>query len=543
MINVSRVSKNYTGEPVLCDVSFTVKKEEKIAVVGPNGSGKSTLLNLIANRDTPDSGQIAVDKDNNIGVLEQIPNEQFNLSVRQVLKSSFSYLEDLSKEIKGLEDKMARESDNESLLDINLKRYGKKIEEFERLGGYSIESSINSVVEGLGINGIINNQYDTLSGGEKTKVGLGKLLLSRPEILLLDEPTNHLDVHAIEWLEDFVKSYKGTVLFISHDKTFLSNVAEKIIDIYDNEVKVWSYKYNEFLIEKEKFLLNEFNRYTEQQKKIKKMKEAIKTLREWANRSKPPSEALHRRATNMEKALNRIQKIQKPKMQNDVIKDDFEKSNRSSNTIFLIENAKKQYGDRILFENVNLYINYGEKIGIVGNNGTGKSTLIKCLLGNEKLTKGTIKSGNNLNIGYISQSLLEMESDMTVLEAFREGLVIEAGEARNILARFLFFGSNVNQKVKNLSGGERMRLRLAQLMQMPINILILDEPTNHLDIETQEIIQQCIEDFFGTVLCISHDRSLLNSLESTLWIDKGLIEKYKGPYFYAKEKKEKASSN
>ncbi|MTL07326.1 ATP-binding cassette domain-containing protein, partial [Turicibacter sanguinis] len=399
-----------------------------------------------------------------------------------------------------------------------LNTYGKLLERFESIGGYQVDSTIQFVTNGLGINHLLDISFDSLSGGERTKVELAKQLITKPDILLLDEPTNHLDIYSIEWLELFIKNYKGTVLFVSHDKTFLENVAQKVLDIENKKVTLWPYNYKNFLKEKEKFLLAEFERFKNQQKKIKKMKAAIKQLREWANQSIPPSEALHRRASSMEKALDRIVLIPKPQLEKNSIRSSFQESQYISQDIVSIENGSKYIGNNVLIDNINILIRNGEKVGIVGRNGVGKSTLIKCILGKEMLDLGVLRIGDNLKIGYIAQSLVNTPKKTTVLNAFREEINVDESQARNILAKYLFYGSDVYKLVNNLSGGERMRLRLAQLMQQPLNILILDEPTNHLDIETQELLEKCIENFSGTILCVSHNRSLLNKFETILWI-------------------------
>ncbi|MCU7192792.1 MULTISPECIES: ribosomal protection-like ABC-F family protein [Bacillota] len=535
MINIHNITKNINGESLIVSSSFSINYNEKIALTGPNGSGKSTLLKIIAQIDFPDSGDISINSGYTVGIMNQIPDINLNMSTYDILKKAFTEIELISNKLRELESQMSIPNAKNNI-DLLLNTYGKLLERFESIGGYQVDSTIQFVTNGLGINHLLDISFDSLSGGERTKVELAKQLITKPDILLLDEPTNHLDIYSIEWLELFIKNYKGTVLFVSHDKTFLENVAQKVLDIENKKVTLWPYNYKNFLKEKEKFLLAEFERFKNQQKKIKKMKAAIKQLREWANQSIPPSEALHRRASSMEKALDRIVLIPKPQLEKNSIRSSFQESQYISQDIVSIENGSKYIGNNVLIDNINILIRNGEKVGIVGRNGVGKSTLIKCILGKEMLDLGVLRIGDNLKIGYIAQSLVNTPKKTTVLNAFREEINVDESQARNILAKYLFYGSDVYKLVNNLSGGERMRLRLAQLMQQPLNILILDEPTNHLDIETQELLEKCIENFSGTILCVSHNRSLLNKFETILWIKNKQIYSLIGPYNYAREK-------
>lgn len=535
MINIHNITKNINGESLIVSSSFSINYNEKIALTGPNGSGKSTLLKIIAQIDFPDSGDISINSGYTVGIMNQIPDINLNMSTYDILKKAFTEIELISNKLRELESQMSIPNAKNNI-DLLLNTYGKLLERFESIGGYQVDSTIQFVTNGLGINHLLDISFDSLSGGERTKVELAKQLITKPDILLLDEPTNHLDIYSIEWLELFIKNYKGTVLFVSHDKTFLDNVAQKVLDIENKKVTLWPYNYKNFLKEKEKFLLAEFERFKNQQKKIKKMKAAIKQLREWANQSIPPSEALHRRASSMEKALDRIVLIPKPQLEKNSIRSSFQESQYISQDIVSIENGSKYIGNNVLIDNINILIRNGEKVGIVGRNGVGKSTLIKCILGKEMLDLGVLRIGDNLKIGYIAQSLVNTPKKTTVLNAFREEINVDESQARNILAKYLFYGSDVYKLVNNLSGGERMRLRLAQLMQQPLNILILDEPTNHLDIETQELLEKCIENFSGTILCVSHNRSLLNKFETILWIKNKQIYSLIGPYNYAREK-------
>ncbi|EEM73671.1 ABC transporter ATP-binding protein uup [Bacillus thuringiensis serovar andalousiensis BGSC 4AW1] len=362
------------------------------------------------------------------------------------------------------------------------------------------------------------------------------MLLQKPDLLLLDEPTNHLDLFAVEWLEQFLKEYNGTVMVISHDRYFLDEVVTKIFDLEDGEIHVYHTNYSRFVEEKEERLLQEFQAYQEQQKKIKKMKEAIKRLREWANQANPPNEGLHKRARSMERALERMQKLKKPILERKQMGLQFEGQDRSGKDVVVIKEVSKGFADHPLFNEVNLHVRFQERAAIVGRNGTGKTTLLKLLLEQIEPDTGEIRIGSSVKIGYLSQHAYGKRKS-NVLEAFREYVAVTEGEARHILAKFLFYGPAVFKKVTQLSGGEKMRLRLAQLMYQDINFLILDEPTNHLDIESREVLEEALEQYNGTILAVSHDRYFLNKLfEKTYWIDEHKLFEFAGNYAWARQK-------
>ncbi|KIP23585.1 ABC transporter family protein [Bacillus thuringiensis serovar morrisoni] len=417
-----------------------------------------------------------------------------------------------------------------------MERYGVIQEKFAFLGGYEIEANIMKVANGLQVTNLFSRVFTELSGGEQTKVSLAYMLLQKPDLLLLDEPTNHLDLFAVEWLEQFLKEYNGTVMVISHDRYFLDEVVTKIFDLEDGAIHVYHTNYSQFVEEKEGRLLQEFQAYQEQQKKIKKMKEAIKRLREWANQANPPNEGLHKRARNMERALERIEKLKRPILERKQMGLQFEGQERSGKDVVVMKEVSKGFAGRPLFEQANLHVRFQERAAIVGRNGTGKTTLLKLLLKEMEPEAGAIRVGSSVKIGYLSQHTYEnMKSN--VLEAFRENVTVTEGEARHILAKFLFYGPAVFKKVTQLSGGEKMRLRLAQLMYQDINFLILDEPTNHLDIESREVLEEALEQYNGTILAVSHDRYFLNKLfEKTYWIDECKLFEFAGNYAWARQK-------
>lgn len=541
--SVNHAAKMYGGNAIFEDISIEIKEKERVGLVGRNGSGKTTLFRLLAGKETPDAGQIHWKKGLKIGYLEQIPEYEQSMKVKEVLKKTFSDLETIEGKMKQMEQEMARDINPEQLL-LLMEEYGKLQEYFTNAGGYEMEAKIEKMVNGLKIEQLVMKEYGALSGGEKTKVGLAMLLLQEPDFLLLDEPTNHLDLMAVEWLGKFLQDYNGTVLVVSHDRYFLDEVIQKVVDLEDGEVTTYHTNFTNFTKEKEEKLLREFQAYEEQQKKIKKMREAIKRLREWANRANPPNEGLHKRARNMERAIERMEKLARPIINRKKMNFDMEASDRSGKNVIQLKNVSKSFGDQLLFQQVQMQISYKDRAAIIGENGSGKSTLLKMILQQLVPDKGEVKIGSNVKIGYLSQHvLMEMEGE-TVIEAFRNEVHVTEGEARHILAQFLFYGHSVFQKVSNLSGGERMRLRLAQLMYQEINLLILDEPTNHLDIESREVLEEALEDFDGTILAVSHDRYFLNKLfQKIYWIQEKGVHCYEGNYTYAREKsKERQTS-
>ncbi|MFC4557309.1 ribosomal protection-like ABC-F family protein [Virgibacillus kekensis] len=534
--SVNKIAKMYGGNSIFEDISFEIKEKERVGLVGRNGSGKTTLIRLLAGEETPDAGQIHWKKGAAIGYLTQIPDHNNSTTTKDVLRSAFSPLLQMEEKMKKLEAEMGMETNTNKLQNL-IGEYGNLQDQYANNGGYEIESNIEKIVHGLNIQLLIDQPFSRLSGGEKTKVGLGLMLLKQPDLLLLDEPTNHLDLMAVEWLGNFLREYSGTVLVISHDRYFLDEVVNKVIDLEDGEVTTYHTNFTGFVKEKEEKLLREFQAYEEQQKKIKKMKEAIKRLRDWANRANPPNADLHRRARNMERALERMEKLNRPILNRKKMNLEMETSDRSGNDVIMLKDVSKCFDDKLLFESVNMHITYQNRAAIIGENGTGKSTLLKLILQQLYPDKGEVRIGSNVKIGYLSQSIFSSIEDETVIETFRDVVKVTEGEARRILARFMFYGYTVFQKVSQLSGGERMRLRLAQLMYQDINLLILDEPTNHLDIESREVLEEALEDFKGSLLTVSHDRYFLNKLFGKIyWIEAGKIHCFEGNYTWAKEK-------
>lgn len=536
-LSVNSISKMFGGNTIFENLSLEIHEGDRVGLVGRNGSGKTTLFKLLAGEEIPDSGQIHWRKGTTIGYLKQIPVFQNDITALDVLKTAFAALVEMETQMKELEVKMASQSLSAEELERSVEKYGQLQDQYTLLGGYEMDANIDRISNGLSIQHLLDKSFQSLSGGEKTKIGLAQLLLKQPDLLLLDEPTNHLDLMSVEWLGQFLKEYKGTVVIVSHDRYFLDDVVTKMLDLEDGEITSYIGNYSVFVKEKEERLLKEFQAYEEQQKKIKKMKEAIKRLREWANRANPPNEGLHKRARSMERALERMEKLDRPILNRKKMNLEMAVADRSGKDVVVMKEVNKSFGEQVLFQNAHLHIQFRERVAMVGENGTGKSTLIKMLLGQEQADSGEVKLGSNVKVGYLSQHIFPDKKDETVIDLFREEIKVTEGEARHILARFLFYGHSVFRKVSQLSGGEKMRLRLAQMMYQDLNFLILDEPTNHLDIESREVLEEALEEFNGTILAVSHDRYFLDKLfDRIYWIKDKKLYPFAGGYQWARQK-------
>lgn len=531
LIELQHIQKQFGGHAVLIDANLQVNAGERIGLVGRNGSGKTTLLHLIVGADSPDEGTIYRKQRLTIGYLAQIPAHP-GKSGRDVLYTAFAELTRLGDEMRRLEEQMISSDDIDSLLET----YGALQMRYENGGGYAIDSKVNAMVDGLRLTSFVDRPFDTLSGGERTKVGLALALLQEPELLILDEPTNHLDLEAMTWLESFLRDSPSTLLLVSHDRVFLDAVATRIVECEDGELASFDGNYSAFVAQKEKKLLDQFHAYTEQQKKIKKMKETIRQLRQWANEGNPPNEKFYRRAKSMEKALARIETIKKPRLEAVQPDIQFTAQGRTGRDVFEATDVTVTY-DRTVFEHVSFYAGHGERIAIVGPNGSGKSTLLKVLLGHLEPATGEVRRAERAQIGYLSQHI-DFDDSHRLIEAFRDRIAVDEGKARQLLAQFLFYGASVFKPVKDLSGGEKMRLMLAILMHEDINVLVLDEPTNHLDIEAREALEDALDRFTGTLVAVSHDRYFLNKLfPITYWLD-GTATHFPGNVSYALEKRQ-----
>ncbi|MBC1796957.1 ABC-F type ribosomal protection protein [Listeria booriae] len=533
IVALNNVTKRFTGDLILEKISLQVEEGERIGLIGRNGEGKSTILKIIARLETVDDGIVSVKRSATVGLLNQMPTVSGNAIVRDYLRTAFADVLALQAELTELEQRMTTDMSERLLA-----QYGEKQARFIDLGGYNLDTNMDKILHGLGISHLAEKFWEQLSGGERTKVSLAKMLLEEPDLLLLDEPTNHLDLQAVDWLTQFLRAYKGTVLVVSHDRYFLDEVVQKIIELENKELITYHTNFSGYLVEREERLLKEFRDYKDQQKKIKKMQQAIKRLRQWAMEANPPNDALFRRAKNMEKALARIDVLKKPALEQKNMRLEFEESKRSGEDVVIFDAVWKQFGDRVLFDGIDCHIRQKERVAIVGNNGAGKSTFLKMVLGEVAPDVGTVHVGPSVDIAYLSQHMDVGDENQTVLEAFRDKVAVVEGDARHMLATFLFYGEMVFRKVANLSGGERMRLSLAQFMNQPVNTLLLDEPTNHLDIASREVLEEALRNFEGTIITISHDRFFMNQIcDRTLWLEDGEIVSYGGNYSYASEKR------
>lgn len=523
------------GNIIFENLSLEIQTGDRVGVVGRNGSGKTTLFKLIAGIEQVDSGSIHFKKGTKIGYLSQIPTFDHPVTGHDVLKSAFTELIEIEKKLQQLEVKLA--SAEIEQMERLLSQYGELQETFIQRNGYAMNSEIEKVINGLQLRKFVDRDFADMSGGEQTKTMLGRLLLSNPDLLLLDEPTNHLDLFAVEWLEQYLSEYDGTVVIVSHDRAFLDCVVGKIADLEEGELQLYHGNYSSFAQQKEERLLREFQDYEEQQKKIKKMKEAIKRLKIWANEANPPNAGLHRQARNMERALERMEKIRKPLIDPKKMALSFEASDRSGKEVVVMEGVCKSFGEQQILFDADLHIYWKDRAAIVGQNGSGKSTILKLLTSQLHADEGTCKLGSNVKTGFLSQHFEVKNPKARLIDVFREEVSVEEGEARHILAKFMFYGPDVFKRMGDLSGGERMRLRLAQLMHQDVNFLLLDEPTNHLDIESREVLEDALEDFTGTILAVSHDRYFLNKLFTrTAWLEEGDLTLFEGPFDWARAK-------
>lgn len=511
-IELNNIIKNYGLKNVLNGMNLTLKTGERVALIGCNGAGKSTVFKIIMKQENISAGTINIRKNATIGMLKQIYEyEEENPNVYNFLQRSFEQFFELETKLKKLEDEMSYEKDDEKMSEL-LQKYGNVQQKYIQMGGYDIQEKFNKICSGLQINEkMLNQNYNDLSGGEKTIVNLGALLLKEPSILLLDEPTNHLDMEKLEWLEKFLKEYKGTILMVSHDRYFLDKVATKTILLENGKEKIYFGNYSYFLKEDEKRTLAEFENYKNQQKMIKKMKESIKTLRKFGELAK--NEMFFKRAKSIEKKLAKIEQLPQVNLeQKTLLNFKLNIDSRSGKDVVIINNLNKNFESKNIFENANLQIHYGEKIALIGKNGTGKSTLLKIIMNEDCEYTGEIKIGQSVNIGYIPQEIKFEDDNQTILNFFEQFDNRNETEIRSSLAKYMFRGNDVFKKVSSLSGGEKVRLILAKLLKQNINFLILDEPTNHIDIETRELLEEAIKEYSGTVLFVSHDRYFINNL-------------------------------
>lgn len=531
---LNKLQKYYGANMILEDITFDIQTSEKVGIVGGNGCGKSTLLKIIMGIEGHEKGTISIKKNSTLGYLEQMPVYPEDFKVIDVLNTAFEKIDNLQKELELLEKQLC--DSNEVNTEKLLNSYSKVQAAYESLGGYEKEEKLSKVCVGLKISEEFKNKlFSELSGGEKTTVILGKILLQNPDILLLDEPSNHLDLETMEWLEAYLKEYKGIVLIVSHDRYFLDNVVTKIIEIEDMVSKSYDGNYSAYVKEKERALKLQMEAFLDQQKKINAIEKSIAQLREWGKNG--DNEKFFKRAASMEKMLSKIQRIDKPVIERQGININASTGDRSGDNVVIVKELCKSFGEKVLFNKADLLVRNKESVALIGANGCGKSTLIKILLGSLEADNGSADLGSSIKLGYLPQNITFKNDNMTILEAFREGIVITDGKAREYLAKYMFFGETVFKKVGSLSGGERSRLKLAILMHNEVNFLILDEPTNHLDIDSREELEEVLKDFQGTILFVSHDRYFINNIaKRVVELTGGALTSYGGNYEYYKEK-------
>lgn len=516
-IAINDLNKYYGSNHVLKSISFEINSGEKVGLLGKNGSGKSTLFKIVTGLEPFESGEISKASGKKIEMFAQIPTFGANDTAEDVLRRSFSEIIETfeaMKEIEGNADPAV------------LARYGRLLEQYELQGGYETEVRIDKICSGMNIDERMRRSlFEQLSGGEKARVDLARILLKECDILLLDEPTNHLDLASLEWLEDYLRDFPGTVVAVSHDRVFLDRVVTRIIEIDDGKAAFYSGNYSFYLEEREQRYLTQAEKYKQQQRKIGQLEDAIKRQRVWAQ-SNPSNTGLAKRALAMEKRIEQMDKVEKPVTERKLTAG-FDSGGHTAKETVWLNFVCKCYEEKFLMRDVCLKILRNDRIALVGANGSGKSTLLKMLMGEESPCSGEIKIASNVKIGYMPQTITFDRENATILEVFRSKTGMSEEKSRSALAKFHFLAADVMRKVDTLSGGEKSRLKLSLLMQENINFLLLDEPTNHLDIASREWIENALSDFQGTMLFVSHDRYFLNQFADKVWeIDNGLITRY-----------------
>ncbi len=539
VLDVNKLGINFGYGQLFENVSFSLNEGESISIVGPNGCGKSTLLKIIVGLEKPDTGQVSIKKDAKVAYLDQTGSSIVdNRIVYEILKDAFTDLKDMEKQLNELQKKMESEIQGKEY-DSLLKKYCNLLERFSAAGGYDMDLNINTVVEGLNIDSsILNQSYNDLSGGEKTLVQLAKALIIKPDLLLLDEPTNHLDIERMEWLEKYIKSFKGSSVIVSHDRYFLDKMSNKILDLDNGIGKVYNSNYSGYLEEKQRDFEKQVASYKDQQELIKKLEAQKKYFAErgMATNSSTLCDRAHVLQTKIDKLKQMA--ISKPKIPKK-LNVEFTEERKTSKKIISIENLDVTIpGGRKILDNINLNIFAGERVALIGANGSGKSTLVKSILGEQDLpVDGKIEIGPSVKIGYLPQIITFPKPNQNLLEYFCNSAELNEQKARQVLAGFQFYQEDVTKKVVNLSGGEKMRVKLAELLQKKINTLIFDEPTNHIDIPTKEVLEDALEDFDGTLIFISHDRYFINKFTNKIIeLKNGNIKSYLGNYDDYKEK-------
>ena len=521
-IQVTNLTKFFViGENLLENLSFEIQEGECVAILGRNGCGKTTLFNILTGQMDYDSGEVYVNPNKKLGLISQIPKFPEGFTVEDVLRSAFAELLRLRRRMEALEGEMVSGAS-----DAQLREYDSLANRFQTGGGYDMDVEVDKICNGLGISAEQRKQeFASLSGGEKTRMNLARLLLEKTDILLLDEPTNHLDLRSVEWLEQYINAFKGTVLAISHDRYFIDQVADRVIEIVDGHAEFYSGNYSFYMDEKQARFDLQLKQYEQEQAKLKQLGYTLERMKGWGINNR----TLYRRAMSIQHRMERIQKTEKPKKER-TMRASFGEKDFSGDIVFKMKGVSKSYGDRTLFSDVNLSVEGGERIALLGDNGTGKTTFIKCLLGEEDCA-GKIQFGPTVKFGYLPQIIHFDHPERSLYDTMLYEKNCTPQVARDRLGAFLFQGEDVFKQVGNLSGGEQSRLRLCMLMDEKINLLILDEPTNHLDIASREWVEAAIEEFEGVLLFVSHDRYFIEKFAERIWLlENGTIRDFRCGY-------------
>ena len=539
-IRVSGLVKSFDLEKrILNGLSFQVDSGERVGLLGKNGAGKTTVFRMLTGELEPDEGEIQLGAGRRVGLISQIPVYPAGYTVEDVLRSAFARMYRMKDEMDTLALRMEQGASDET----TLRRYGELNARFEGLGGWDTDTAVNKVAGGLSIPQAMRQRgFDCLSGGEKTRVNLGRLILEDTDILLLDEPTNHLDLQATEWLEEYLRKFRGTVVTISHDRYFLDRTVTRIIEIQDGKAEFYSGNYSFYAIEKERRYQERMKQYLKEQAKIQQLEKAAEQMHLWAFMG---NDALHKRAFSMEKRIERMRTTQKPTKARK-LEARFQSREFKGDEVLQIKGLAKSFGEKHLFSDVYLRCEGGERIALLGENGTGKTTLLNILTGSEKPDGGSVRLGPSVKAAYLPQVIHFEHPERSILDTMLYELDITPQSARNRLAAYQFTGEDVFKKVSVLSGGELSRLRLCMLMDESINLLILDEPTNHLDIDSREWLEEAVEAFDGTLLFVSHDRYFINRFATRVWeLENGTVSDYPmgfTQYRQAKEEEHAAAS-
>ncbi len=525
ILAVQDIQKSFGTHEVLKSVSFTLQEQERMGLVGVNGSGKSTLMKIIAGIETADNGTVSIQKGLRIGYLAQQGEFREGETVRETLESVFEPLVQMEAEMRDLEQKMAEQGDDAEALRRLGGRYDALMHEFERRNGYGWRSQVSGVLKGLDLRDHADMPVNRLSGGERTRLCLGRMLLSEPDLLLLDEPTNHLDLKSIAWLEEYLQGYRGAVLVISHDRYFMDHVCGRMAELLMGNLETYTGNYTQYLEKRTEVYEIRMKAWELQQKEIARQEAVIAMYRRF-NREKSI-----RLAESREKRLEKMERLERPQEEGSV-HFRFEARRRTGDDVLQTDRLKKSYGDRVLFSDLDIHVKAGDRIALIGDNGTGKSTLLKCLTGEEKPDAGVIRWGTGVDIGYYDQHQAGLHENKTVLDEVWDRFPrMEQYEVRGALGMFLFTGDDVFAPVSTLSGGEKGRVALTELMLRKDNVLLLDEPTNHLDMDSREVLENALADFPGTIIAVSHDRYFINRFaEKVCVLEDGTLKEYLGNY-------------